>query len=66
MICVNCVIGCFETAAVCLAAGPAGSFACFILCETLCAVVCISPACFDRTVEVDIMLPNNTVETTNI
>jgi hypothetical protein len=32
----------------------------------LCAAVCISPACFDRAVEVDIKSTNNTVETTNV
>jgi hypothetical protein len=46
--CVTCLLGCFETAAVCLAAGPAGSAACFLLCEAVCVAVCLSPACFHR------------------
>lgn len=50
--CVSCMLGCFQFAAVCVAAGPAGSTACFIFCETLCIASCFTPACLDARIPV--------------
>ena len=56
-VCTNCILLCFETAAVCLAAGPLGSAACFIFCEALCVASCFTPLCVHGNTTVTVQRP---------
>lgn len=60
--CMSCLVGCFETAAVCAGLGPLGATACFVFCEAFCVGVCVSPACFSPGQEIAVLGPNNSTK----